>query len=190
MTFLPFLRPLFWKLILLINFVVVHLHHKLNHKMKTAIIYSSKHGTTEKVARMISDGLSEHETQLISLSVKQPIDLSQFDTIVVGGSIHAGRLNSKVKEFMKEQTVTLLKKRLALFMCGSNEKELQKEFETEFPELLRNHAVSKQMVGGEFIFENMNFMESFMTRKIAGVKTSVSNLKEDAIKQMINDLNK
>jgi len=69
-------------------------------------------------------------------------------------------------------------------LCCSNDKE----FETEFPELLSNHAISKQMVGGEFIFENMNFLESFMTQKIAGVKASVSNLKEDAIKQMITDL--
>lgn len=156
--------------------------------MKTAIIYSSKHGTTEKVAGMIHDGLSGQDVQLISLKNHQNPDLSQFDTIVVGGSIHEGRLSGKVKDFMKEHTVTLLQKRLALYMCGSNEKELQKEFETEFPELLRNHAISKQMVGGEFIFENMNFFEALITRKIAKVTTSVSKLKHDAIEQMITDL--
>ena len=156
--------------------------------MKTAIIYASKHGTTEKVAGIIRDGLSEQDIQLISLKNHQHPDLSQFDTIVVGGSIHEGRLSGKVKDFMKENTVTLLQKRLALYMCGSNEKELQKEFETEFPELLRNHAISKQMVGGEFIFENMNFIDAWITRKIAKVSASVSNLKEDAIKQMITDL--
>jgi len=156
--------------------------------MKTAIIYSSKHGTTEKVAGIIRDGLSEQDVQLISLNNHQHPELSQFDTIVVGGSIHAGRLNSKVKNFMKEHSVTLLQKRLALFMCGSNDKELEKEFETEFPELLRNHAISKQIVGGEFIFENMNFFEALITRKIAKVTTSVSKLKHDAIEQMITDL--
>lgn len=156
--------------------------------MKTAIIYASKHGTTEKVAGIIRDGLSEQDVQLISLNNHQHPELSQFDTIVVGGSIHEGRLSGKVKDFMKEHTVTLLQKRLALYMCGSNEKELQKEFETEFPELLRNHAISKQLVGGEFIFENMNFFEALITRKIAKVTTSVSKLKHDAIEQMITDL--
>jgi len=34
----------------------------------------------------------------------------------------------------------------------------------------------------------MNFIDAWITRKIAKVTSSVSNLKEDAIKQMITDL--
>ena len=35
--------------------------------MKTAILYLSKHGTTEKVARIIGDKLEEKDTELINL---------------------------------------------------------------------------------------------------------------------------
>ncbi len=46
--------------------------------MKTAILYLSKHGTTEKVARIIGDKLEEKDTELINLEKVQP-SLDQYD---------------------------------------------------------------------------------------------------------------
>lgn len=158
--------------------------------MKTAIIFDSRHGTTTKVAGMISERFPNQNVQQFQLNKNQSIELSEFDTIVIGGSIHAGGLNQQVKTFMKTHTVTLLQKRLALFMCGTNEKELDVEFEKEFPAILRSHSISNQVVGGELLYEKMNFLEAWMVKKITGIKTSTSTIRKEAIEQLVIDLSK
>jgi menaquinone-dependent protoporphyrinogen oxidase len=158
--------------------------------MKTAIIFDSRHGTTTKVAGMIRERFPDRDVQQFQLNKNQSIELSEFDTIVIGGSIHAGSLNKHVKTFMKTHTATLLQKRIALFMCGTNEKELNIEFEREFPELLRNHSISNQIVGGELLYEKMNFLEAWMVKKITGIKISTSTIKQEAIEQLVTDIRK
>lgn len=158
--------------------------------MKTAIIFDSRHGTTTKVAGMIRERFPDQDVHQFQLNKNQSIELSEFDTIVIGGSIHAGSLNKQVKTFMKTHTATLLQKRIALFMCGTNEKELNIEFEREFPELLRNHSISNQIVGGELLYEKMNFLEAWMVKKITGIKISTSTIKQEAIEQLVTDIRK
>ena len=70
--------------------------------MKTAIIYMSKHGTTEKVVNIISDHLTLINTDVFNIrNVKAP-DLIKYDFIIIGGSIHAGMIQKKVKQFCIE----------------------------------------------------------------------------------------
>lgn len=157
--------------------------------MKTAIIFASSHGTTEKVAQQIQAELGSN-TVLINLKQTKTIDLAPFDTIVIGGSIHAGQMQGRVKSFCKKNLVELLKKRVALYMCGMNEPDFETEFSNAFPELLRKHAITSKCVGGEFLFEKMNFIEKFIVRKVSGVDTNVAKINEDRVKELINDLKK
>ncbi|PWD99109.1 flavodoxin domain-containing protein [Marinilabilia rubra] len=152
--------------------------------MKTAIIYASKHGTTQKVADEISNHLARHEVALFNIRKHSKIDLSLYDQVILGGSIHAGTIQQSLQRFINQNTTVLLQKKLALFLCCMYEKEAQKQFENAFPEILRNHASSCQCVGGEFIFENMNLLEKLMTKKIAGISQSVSRINHKKIKEL------
>lgn len=156
--------------------------------MKTLIVYASSHGTTEKVANIIKEKLDSSTVQTINLKSKQKIDLSNYETVIIGGSIHAGSIQREVKNFIKENTITLMEKRVALFLCCMNEKEEQTEFNNNYPELLRNHSTYNAIVGGEYIFEWMNFIEKFLVRKIAGVSASVSKLRYSEIDNLVNSL--
>lgn len=155
--------------------------------MKTAIIYATTHGTTEKVAQQIEKQLGN--SQLYNLKQTKNIDLSQFDQVVIGGSIHAGQIQSRVKNFCKLNMVDLLQKRVALYVCGMNEPEFETELSNAYPELLRKHAIASKVVGGEFLIEKMNFIERFLVRKISGVSQTVSKIDEKKISELIDHIN-
>ncbi len=155
--------------------------------MKTAIIYASTHGTTERVAMQIRDALGE-SAHLFNLKSSINIDLNGYNQVVVGGSIHAGQIQGRVKKFCKQNMVALLQKRVALFICGMNEPQFEAELTGAFPELLRRHAFSARALGGEFCIEKMNFFEKLIVRKVSGVSQSVSKLNQPQIDELIRDL--
>ncbi len=156
--------------------------------MKTLIVYASSHGTTEKVANIIKEKLDSSTVQTINLKSKQKIDLSNYETVIIGGSIHAGSMQSEVKNFIKENTITLMEKRVALFLCCMNEKEEQAEFNNSYPELIRNHSSYNAIVGGEYIFEKMNFIEKFLVRKIAGATSTLPKLRYNEIDNIVKSI--
>jgi menaquinone-dependent protoporphyrinogen oxidase len=80
--------------------------------MKTAIIYTSKHGTTEKVAASIAEKLMEaNGVELFSLKNNTNPDISGFETVILGTSIYAGQASGKMKTFCKANESALLQKK-------------------------------------------------------------------------------
>lgn len=156
--------------------------------MKTAIIYRSHHGTTEKVALMLSQLIGRENTQVFNLKTDKNIDLSAFDKVIVGGSIHAGNVQKSVKEFCTSHMDSLLEKPLGLFLSSMEEKQAQEQFDRAYPELLRTHARSCKLTGGEFNFDKMNFLEKAIIRKIGGIKESVSKIDESSIREMVLEM--
>lgn len=157
--------------------------------MKTAIIYASSHGTTAKVAAQIQNGLQAEHTRLINLKETQAVDLSLFDTVIIGGSVHAGQMQGRVKKFCKKNLLDLLQKRVGLFMVGMNEPEFENEFNNAFPELLRKHAIVSKCVGGEFLFEKMNFFEKLIVKKVSGITQNISKIDENKIAELVCEVN-
>lgn len=66
--------------------------------MKTAIVFATHHGTTEKVAQMISK-LASGNAELINLKKSGDVNLDDYDRIIIGGSIHAGAIQKRVRRF-------------------------------------------------------------------------------------------
>ena len=100
----------------------------------------------------------------------------------------AGQMQGKVKSFCKKNLVDLLQKRVGLYMVGMNEPEFEAEFNNGFPELLRKHAITSKCVGGEFLFEKMNFFEKLIVKKVSGIDKSISKIDENKVKELVNDL--
>ena len=156
--------------------------------MKIAIIYASKHGTTEKVATSIADKLREtNEVELFSLKKNANPDISGFDTIILGSSIYAGQASGKMKSFCKANETVLLQKKLALFVCGMHpdKEEQEKELKNAYSEDLQKKAMATGFLGGEFLFEKMNFFERIIIKKIAKTTNSVHQIDSEAIDNFI-----
>lgn len=147
--------------------------------MRTAIIYISNHGTTEKVSREIASLLNNKEVEIFNLKkLPEGFDLVQFEEVILGTGIYAGMPQKKMKAFCENNKDFLLSVRLGLFACGMepDESKQQQELDNAYPEVLRKHAVSAAFLGGEFNFEAMNLIEKTVIKKIAKTDQSVSNI--------------
>lgn len=158
--------------------------------MKTAIIYATHHGTTETVAKQIQQQLLPQQVELINLAHNKQPDISTYDRIVVGSSIHAGKNQSVVQKFCSKNMPELLQKQIGLFLCCLNEKEFEQSMANAYPEILRNHAFDVKLMGGEYKMDRMNFIERFLVRKIAGVTQSQSLINYTNINNFVNNLRK
>ena len=159
--------------------------------MKTAIIYTSKHGTTERVACAMADKLREtDEVTLFSLKKDPNPIISAFDRVVLGAPVYAGKVSAKMKTFCKANEAVLLQKRTGLFVCGmypSKEKQ-EEELKNAYPQELFTLAKATAFLGGAFLFEQMNFFERAIIKKIAKTTTSVHRIDWEAVDGFIEGL--
>jgi len=151
--------------------------------MKIAIIYATKHGTTEKVAELIYEKLQGNEISLINLAKTSTFDIKTFDYLILGTPIYAGNCIKAMKNFCKKNLVLLQTKPHSLFVCGMepNTEKQQAELENAFPLELRQNTDNQCFAGGEFLFEKMNFFEKFIIKRIAKTDKNVSAIKYDNI---------
>ena len=157
--------------------------------MKTAIIYISKHGTTEKVSQKIAEKFPNDEVDIINLKKQKLDSLSSYQRIILGGSIHMGKVHKKTTAFIEKYHQELLEKQLALFLCCMEKNEkAQEQFELAFPEDLRNKALSKGLLGFEYLLEKMSFIERMMVKKITGKDKSFSKIDELAIRSFADGI--
>ncbi|MGB9893728.1 MAG: flavodoxin domain-containing protein, partial [Candidatus Saccharicenans sp.] len=109
--------------------------------------------------------------------------LENFDLIIIGGSIHAGKIQKEIKRFCRKNMSLLLKKEIALFICCMYDgQKAEQQFNQAFPEKLRQTARAKGIFGGELLFEKMNFLEKTVIKKFIGVKESVSRFNPEEIR--------
>jgi menaquinone-dependent protoporphyrinogen oxidase len=155
--------------------------------MNIAIIYTSKHGTTAKIAQMIAGRLIDSQVSIIDLKKEKCPGLNSFDGIILGTSIYAGTSSKTMQRFCKENIEALKQKRLALFVCGMelDETKQQQELANTYPQELVRHAVSTCFAGGEFLFEKMNFFERAIIKRIAKTDKSVSKIRESEIDRFV-----
>jgi menaquinone-dependent protoporphyrinogen oxidase len=150
--------------------------------MNTAIIYGTKHESTHKCANTLANEIGSN-TNLYNLDNESEINLKNYDTIIIGGSIHAGAVNKNVKKFIDKNLSILIEKKVGLYLCCMYEgDQALEQFQSAFPEELRNKATAHGLFGGEFDFEKMNFLEKAIVKKVANVEKSISNLNYANIK--------
>ena len=82
------------------------------------VVYASTHGQTGKIARRIGEVLTREglDAHVFELPRHGPApDPSDFDAVVVGGSIHAGRHHEHLLEWLRHHHVALGMRPSALF---------------------------------------------------------------------------
>lgn len=127
--------------------------------MNTLILYSSKHGTTKRYAKEMADQLfpQGHVIQVESINHHQ---LNQFDTVVLGTPIYAGRPQRDMSAFCQKFHDELLSKRLYLFATGLASGDLaSRELQEAYPETLQQHAQEKIFLGGAVDYPSLNLLE-------------------------------
>ncbi len=150
--------------------------------MRTLIIYMSHHGCSRDCAYKLKELLPKEATDVVNLKSDAPPKLVMYDTVIIGGSIHAGKLQGNLLKYINSNLDELLQKRVGLYLCHmAEDDEAAVEFESAYPEILRRHAIAQGLFGGRFDFEKMNFIERAIVKKVAEVTHTVDNVNYQAI---------
>ncbi|MCG8410229.1 MAG: flavodoxin domain-containing protein [Bacteroidales bacterium] len=156
--------------------------------MKIAIVYATKHGCTEKCANELVDKLP-NKPQVFNLNTSPSINLSEYDTVIIGGSIHIGTINRKLKKFINANINELLSKRIALYICCLfSGQKAEEQFQNAYPDELKKIALATGYFGGELIFEKMNFIERAMAKKVANIESNTSLINTKAINDFAQNI--
>ncbi|WP_224997318.1 flavodoxin domain-containing protein [Cesiribacter sp. SM1] len=156
--------------------------------MKVAIVYCTHHGTTEKVARLLAQKLEQHQVSVFDLGETPKPDIAPYDLVIIGGSIHVGMIQNKIKRFCEKNLEVLLEKEVGLFICCMLAENQKIQFERAYPAALRTHSKAHGYMGGEFKFEKMNFLEKLMVNVVAKTHESISRIHYASIDRFLQEL--
>ncbi len=147
--------------------------------MKTLIVYSSHFGATEKCARLVADKLGS-EVTLLKARDCGAMRLQDFDRIILGSGIEAGKIGKSMRSFLKRYGRELAAKDVGLFLCSGGEEPSY--FQTNFPPAVLAVARERANFGGELDLTRLSpFLRGLL--KIFGVKEGYSKLKPDEIER-------
>lgn len=156
--------------------------------MSTLIAYATKYGFTKTCAEILAKKLDE-KVEICDLGGKAP-NPAEYDKVIIGGSIYAGKIQKAAARFCTENLDTLKGKKLGLFITGIAEgDDARKQLDSSFPKELLAVAVAKESFGGECNYEKMNFMERLIVKKITGLNQSQSRIAEDNITHFADQMN-
>jgi menaquinone-dependent protoporphyrinogen oxidase len=149
--------------------------------MKTIIIYTSSNSCTEKAVKELSQKLSG-EVQTIDLKHHHSPSLDKFDRIIIGGSIHSGKIQQRINYFCLTHMHLLRTKEIGLFICCSHEPEAaHEEINNAFPEELHQIAKTEAIFSGKVNLDEMSFAKRILVKKVALVRERASNLDPEII---------
>lgn len=169
--------------------------------MNTLVLYASKYGNTAKCAEALAKKL-RGRVDVKALTDNMP-ELTGYDTVVLGGSLYAGKLQKEIKAFATTFLGTLMSKRIALFVCCMSEEQGVTQFKAALPDTLVTQALSVERLGGGYAFSKMKGMDKFIiktalkaeakkkgTPVTTDFKTDSFTLSEENVTKMAEALNK
>lgn len=133
--------------------------------MKTLIAYGTKHGRTEKWAKRLAEYI-KGEVEVVNLKNCKNINVDDFDKVVIGSAIYAGRIRKEVKRFARQNLTKLLDKKVGLFICCMSPDNTVDSVEDTFPEELIKNAVKLSTFAGEFNISSLNFFEKMIVKLV------------------------
>jgi menaquinone-dependent protoporphyrinogen oxidase len=174
-----------------LNSGLIFIYDKENIKMKTLIIYSSKYGFTKRISSLLKNKL-KGETDIKNASDKEAskINFNNYDAVVAGSWVGAGKLDSKLLKILNKNLETLTSKKIGLFVTAGAPESKAVGYLKGFPSALYKKAVSKEVFGGEFKLGKLNFVERFIIVKIMGVKKDFTNIYEKNIDAFVKAISK
>ena len=105
---------------------------------KLAIIFSSKHGLTEKICSVIKSNLDkEIHIDIYPVKLSNNTDFSGYKIIVIGSSIYHGRHDKKIYSLVKKNKNLLEKKKTAFFTVNVVARKKNKSNSSNNPYLIK-----------------------------------------------------
>ena len=98
---------------------------------KILITYGTWSGATKEVAQAIAKELNNNTTQVEVIRAGEVKNISGYEAVIAGTSIHAGQVTGEFKKFLKLFQEELKEKKLAYFVVCANMFEDKEATRTE-----------------------------------------------------------
>lgn len=143
----------------------------------TAIIYATKEGQTENIARRIADRLQKMDRDVDLLDLHTAVDresMDNYDGIVVGASVHIGAFPGAVGAFIDRHRDALSDATAAFFSvslsAADESAETRQEAQTMADELFKEHNWTPEMTAsfaGALRFSQYGFVKKMLMKMVA-----------------------
>jgi menaquinone-dependent protoporphyrinogen oxidase len=163
--------------------------------MSTLIVYSTTYGFTADCVQLLAQQLND-DVKVVNIKTTTTIDLAQFDTVVIGGSIYIGQIQPELKAFCNNNLSILANKHVCLFLSCALVDNFKLNIENAFPASLINQAKVITHFGSAIRTDRLKFGHKLLTKMMQqalGDPTSINQTNDDKIKEMaiiINQLAK
>jgi menaquinone-dependent protoporphyrinogen oxidase len=181
-------------------------------QVKTAgIFYATREGQTEKIARFVAESFKKRgfEAAVVNLANNASVpDFRKYSGVVLAGSVHAGKHESELVRFVKDNRDALESLPAAFLSVTLSEAGVERASATEAEHIRFKADVQKmldafygetgwrprrvQPVAGALLYTHYNFLVRFVMKRIArsaGAETDTSRDYEytnwDALDQFV-----
>lgn len=142
---------------------------------KILVAYSTWAGATHQVADEIAKQLRSHNAQVVVASAGDVKDVSEYQAVYAGSSIHAGQTNGPFKKLLSKFKKQLANLPVAIFIVSANMSEENAKARKEtlgwvnktLDKIPSIKPISIGLFGGAIITEGEDFQKlNFMFRKV------------------------
>lgn len=158
--------------------------------MKTIIIYTTSGNCTVKAVNELSKKLSG---EIVTVDLKKEFfpNLREYDRVIIGGSVIAGQIDKRIKDFCNLHLDALRNKEIGLFICCIDEMEVARhEISLAFPEELHQLAKTEAIFRNICNVENMNSIGKMLVKRISKVRENATNPDEISIDRFATRMEK
>lgn len=159
-----------------------------NKAIKVLVVYASSHGQTRKISRWVTDKLVEMDTtvELTDFANAEDVHLDRFDGIILAASVHAGRYQSALSDFILANSQSL-NETSTLFISVSlaaagHEAEDWSGLESLISDLQTATSWTPQniqQVAGAYLPSKYDIIRRLIMRRILAAKDPTADLDSD-----------
>jgi menaquinone-dependent protoporphyrinogen oxidase len=137
------------------------------------------YGTTEGQTARIADHLAEvirgrgHEAQAVNLKRSPEVLLDGYDAVIVGGSIHMGKHEEHVVDFVQKNRFRLERLPSAFFsvsLAAHGDMENARAYVENFQQQTGWHPTQVGLFGGALLYRQYGLLKRLMMKKIVSDK--------------------
>lgn len=124
---------------------------------KVLVLYGTTEGQSARVAEFIMNVLREHGHQVETVNVKESPDtaVDDFDGVIIGASIHMGKHDKHVVEFVQENRETLKRVPSAFYsvsLAAHGDTDEAEDYVEQFEKQTRWHPAKVALFGGALLY--------------------------------------
>lgn len=158
--------------------------------MKVLIVYATRGGASREAAEMLARRIGSRADVSLYNIEENPPSPDGFDVAVVGGSIRMGKLNKKLKRYIRSNLDTLSSMPCSVFMCCGLSKDFEDYKIMQLPKQLKC-SLGVQHFGGELKPDKLKGLDKLLVKimreKIKTQDPDLSDFDREELPELLPD---